>query len=489
MRGTLDTEGILSRISDGAALQAAVPHLPLPVAESIARKFVARNDHDIAGWETLVVCAERNGSTTEAVRLAELFLSRHARSPIARQVAAATFCNALAFDRAWQLLAENEGTLDLESTLRFGQLCLVKEPPRARAVFARILDAFPGILEAKLGLANATAVTADPERRKVGFLLVEDWHRPIQYPVFEACVGRRMPCFMTTSSWLVDAFSPAVIVISDLPKGKAPRMWRRLPATRIVHTRHGFGDKNYAFYAAGAADFVCVSSQAVADEYVANGVFPPERFWVTGYPALDPLFTRLKAEPRRAPGRVVLFAPTFTKDLSAGIDMGAAAVRAIRGVDTSISVIVRPHPHMREWNPEILQQWQLQTIHMPNVTYDEDTDLSELFVRADVLVSDVSSMALSYLALDRPIVCVDLGAEQRGSPYFAPDGIEWRMREAAEVCTMTQLADTIRRVLSDPKGKAAERSALRKYLFGDLTDGRAGRRIAKRISDLEKRRD
>jgi CDP-glycerol glycerophosphotransferase (TagB/SpsB family) len=325
--------------------------------------------------------------------------------------------------------------------------------------------------------------------KPVGFFLFFDWHRPIQNPVFEACVGRSIPCFMTTSLWLLRALAPAVVVVSDAPEGKMQSFRSQLPGTKIINTRHGLSDKNYAFYSAGTVDHVCVSSPDVAADYVSRGLFEPSRFWVTGYPQLDPLFSRLKKATRATGGRTVLFAPTFNKTLSAGLRLNVDAVKAIRGEDHSICVVIRPHPNMRIWNGELLTQWRAQAMQSPNVEYldDPDLDLAEVMFRSDVLVSDVSSVALSYLALNRPIVCTELGEEERTSPFFAPDAVEWRLREAADVASRKTLASLVRAALAEPERHAASRAKLRTYLFGDLTDGRSGIRIARRIQALRER--
>src|SRR5690606_13879239 len=101
--------------------------------------------------------------------------------------------------------------------------------------------------------------------------------------------------------------APDIVVVSDTQG--VGKLRSELPGIRIVHTRHGLADKDYGYAAAGAVDRVCVTSPAVAADYVQNGLSETERFWITGYPRLDPLFRAMKRGLRPEP-KTVLFAPT-----------------------------------------------------------------------------------------------------------------------------------------------------------------------------------
>jgi hypothetical protein len=77
-----------------------------------------------------------------------------------------------------------------------------------------------------------------------------------------------------------------------------------------------------------------------------------------------------------------------------------------------------------------------------------------------------------------------MSREARASPNYAPDALEWRMTEAAEVCEPARLAEAVATALVDPGRRSEERKRLRQHLFGELTDGRAGKRIAHRIAEM-----
>ena len=103
---------------------------------------------------------------------------------------------------------------------------------------------------------------------------------------------------------------------------------------------------------------------------------------------------------------------------------------------------------------------------------------------AEIMVSDVSSVAVQYLALDRPIVCVVDPSVASRSHSYAPNGIEWQLHSGAMVASnAVQTAKAVRDALSGrtPPAVVKERRALREHLYGDLTDGRAGERIVSLI--------
>ncbi|MCG8508880.1 MAG: CDP-glycerol glycerophosphotransferase family protein [Rhodospirillales bacterium] len=104
---------------------------------------------------------------------------------------------------------------------------------------------------------------------------------------------------------------------------------------------------------------------------------------------------------------------------------------------------------------------------------------------ADLLVSDASSAAFQFLALDRPIVLVTNPDHLRDKQNYDPDGIEWAWRDVGEeVLAVEDLAAAVERGLEDPDRGAGNRAKYRERLFGDLTDGRVVKRIVERISGL-----
>jgi hypothetical protein len=59
--------------------------------------------------------------------------------------------------------------------------------------------------------------------------------------------------------------------------------------------------------------------------------------------------------------------------------------------------------------------------------------------------------------------------------------------EALQPPPRSLVESLVRAALAEPERHAASRAKLRTYLFGDLTDGRSGIRIARRIQALRER--
>lgn len=296
---------------------------------------------------------------------------------------------------------------------------------------------------------------------------------------------------MSPEDWLIPALRPKVVVVSDVPQDTIRRIRYAVPAAKIVNTRHGLGDKNYAYHASTIVDYVCASSEHVAQEQIRAGWIDPAAVWVTGFPQMDALFRGIGHSAAGRPGAAVhiVFAPTFTKGLNCGELIGDDPVAALRGGRSEWRITVRPHPHMKNTHPGLLDAWHRSIKASVNAALDVEFDRSpaELLGSADLLVSDVSSVALQFLALDRPIVCLMQDEVAVTSPFFAPESYEVRLtRAAVKVARKEELGEAVRRSLEggQPESIVAERRALRTLLFGNLQDGRAAVRVARKIRDL-----
>lgn len=251
----------------------------------------------------------------------------------------------------------------------------------------------------------------------------------------------------------------------------------RDPALKHVMLLHGDSDKATSTNAqARGFDEVWVAGQAAIDRYLAAGVgLAADRFVVIGRPQVEPLLTAGPREPG-APV-VVLYAPTFegyyAETAHSSLDtMGPAMVRRLLERFPDVQVWFKPHPASGVVRPAMLAaiaeiEGLLAT--GPHVVVDRrpELTLTDCLARADVLVSDISSVVSDYLATRRPVVVTNPAGlapddfraaypSQRGSYLVAPDlaGFD----EA--------IADAL-----GPDPLRPEREALVGYLLGDLPDG------------------
>lgn len=463
----------------------------LAQTESMARQFVAEHPGEERGWLVLVGCVEQGGNFPEAERLAAMGLERFARNARLRAARARALVQCGRLDEACGLLDGSE--LSPEDALLRAEIELARDPPRAARTYAALAEAFPRHPAVALGRLAAESAGGAPERPPaIAFLVKADWHAWIHLPIAQALRAGGTAFTCTTNAWMLPALRPQVVVLSSPTPPVMGELRQRLPRARFVNTRHGVSvnGKNYGLYSAGACEFVCASSEHQAGELRRLALLPAERVWPTGYPQMDALFRRLRGGPAGAsPGRRVLFAPTFNPELSAAYLVGEDPVPALRGDDESIRVVLTGHPQLRQEAPALLAAWRSLARTRPNVEYFDSAEenVVALLPEADVLVSDVSSVATQYLALDRPLVrLVDL-ERARASRAYDPGATEWQLDAAATTVTRREdLAAAVRAALagSEPEAHAANRRRLREELFGTLTDGRAGERIAQRLANL-----
>ena len=88
---------------------------------------------------------------------------------------------------------------------------------------------------------------------------------------------------------------------------------------------------------------------------------------------------------------------------------GAEVADAIRGSGPPLGIVIKPHPVIGDWRPSWMAAWRRLANRDRQVRLVSDThaDVVPYMLAADLLVTDASSVAFEYLALDRPIVlCV-----------------------------------------------------------------------------------
>jgi CDP-glycerol glycerophosphotransferase (TagB/SpsB family) len=263
-----------------------------------------------------------------------------------------------------------------------------------------------------------------------------------------------------------------------------------LPCTRFVHVRHGLASKGVPERSFRAADYVCLTSEAVRDDFLAKGIRPRRDYWITGYVQMDNLLRapRPAALPRNR--RVVLYAPTWHDGLSSLPMLLPQAPELLRAGREDTFVVIKPHPLVQQGRDPRTAPWmeQLRATcrgRANTLLIDErGADIMPWLNAADVLVTDCSSTQLEFLALDRPMVLID-NPERFTSPHFDSSGYEWAWRDMGRtVDQATQLPAAVADALADPSAHAAARARHRNHLFGDLVDGRSGERLAARVARL-----
>lgn len=293
---------------------------------------------------------------------------------------------------------------------------------------------------------------------------------------------------MRTLNDLINA-APDTVIGADA--GALAAVKRVRPGATTVHVCHGLISKNQPARHYGMIDYVCVPSEERGRQLAAIGATPRRAFWVTGYVQMDPLFRRDLASPCTLPGEgpFVLYAPTYNPLLSSAAMLGDRLFERMAGPAGDKTVIVKPHPQIAVADPATLERWRRLASRHPNLVLVDppSSDVVPYLAAADLIVSDASSAAFQFLALDRPIIFIDNPRRFEDKEFFDPAGIEWRWRDIGErVEDVDTLWRCIDAALTDPHARGAERRRCREHLFGSLTDGRAAERIAAQVAALHR---
>jgi hypothetical protein len=169
-----------------------------------------------------------------------------------------------------------------------------------------------------------------------------------------------------------------------------------------VEVFHGFSvgkrsEQRGHFRIRGAFDLYCTQGPDTTEPFLElqhlHGNF---RVVETGWPKLDPLFS--PAQVKRAVTRpTILFASTFTEDIScARVLHDTIGQLAQRG---DWQWLVTLHPKMAA---DVVRSYH--ALAGPNLQFCATDDILQLYLQADVLLSDTSSVVPEFLVQQKPVV-------------------------------------------------------------------------------------
>ena len=206
-----------------------------------------------------------------------------------------------------------------------------------------------------------------------------------------------------------------------------------LGGLRIVHTRHGAGDRAIGFDKASASfDHVLVSGRKIRDRLVAEARVDPSKISIVGYPKFDLPPDRRCVHPLIDDGRpVVLYNPHVSPHLSSWFTAGRRVLDWFVEHDDH-HLIFAPHVMLFERSFVVsVDRLRLDRpgriepryLRAPNIHIDLGSRASTTMTytaRADIYLGDASSQVYEFLARPRP--CVFLNPRKlawRGDPNFA----------------------------------------------------------------------
>ncbi len=201
---------------------------------------------------------------------------------------------------------------------------------------------------------------------------------------------------------------------------------------RVVHTRHGAGDRAIGFDKASAGfDHVLVSGAKIRDRLVAEADVAFEAISIVGYPKFD-LAPSHPIMPMLDDGRpVVLYNPHVSPHLSSWYRHGRQVLDWFVEHDDH-QLIFAPHVMLFE-RPFVLTIDRLRLhsagrideryLRAPNIHIDLGSRASTTMAytqRADIYLGDVSSQVYEFLLRPRPCLFLNShGVDWEGDPNFA----------------------------------------------------------------------
>lgn len=205
---------------------------------------------------------------------------------------------------------------------------------------------------------------------------------------------------------------------------------------KLIHTRHGAGDRAIGFNPASAGfDLVLVSGSKIRDRLIAQAGLSPDQIALVGYPKFDLCADNRFADSFPAPTRpVVIYNPHPSPKLSSWFRHGAAVLDAFRNQDR-YNLIFAPHVMLfqRKWvvtvDPPSIARVTPPGPDLradPRIHIDTGSAASSDMSytnRADIYIGDVSSQVYEFLRAPRPCLFLNAhGVRWQDDPNY----LHWR---------------------------------------------------------------
>ncbi len=259
----------------------------------------------------------------------------------------------------------------------------------------------------------------------------------------------------------------------------ARHLARKYPCKNIVKIgmRHGayhFKDfvdiKKY-----NAFDKFCFTSPTevleAKERGITNGVF-------AGFPKLDLYFQNKELFQTKEDEKilnnltddkkVILFSATWDKKGYSSVDKWYDKLSSLTA---KYQVLITLHPWVSKEKIEVIKNTE-------NVIYLETKNVLPYLARADLMISDTSSIIAEFCALDKPIITFEVEATGRitENTISLLEAISYRVKEFKE------LESILEKALLEPNVHQENRKKYNEIMFGKL-DGRAGDRVVKQVKE------
>lgn len=228
-----------------------------------------------------------------------------------------------------------------------------------------------------------------------------------------------------------------------------------LDQLKIIHTRHGAGDRAIGFDAASSRfDHVLAAGPKIRDRLIRDAGVPSEKISVVGYPKFDLFAPAAYTVRPRNIRPVVLYNPHVAPHLSSWYGQGRAIMQWF-AVNPDYQLIFAPHIMLFE--RRVVVTIQPPGIGFPGRIPQRFREVGNIFIdahsralttmeylnRADIYLGDASSQVYEFLVEPRPCVFFNAhGVEWEKDPNFAHWHAGRVITDVAELGTALSSAST-----------------------------------------------
>lgn len=236
------------------------------------------------------------------------------------------------------------------------------------------------------------------------------------------CIGQGNKAFARLNIMVAD------VVLMTTPGLDVYQMRRSKNVSHYAHVRHGTGDATmYRLFGIDYFDSILLTGDCQKDDirYLEKARGTKKKELVTvGCSYLDELKKKMDAIPKEEGHNfTVLVSPSW----------GPSAILSKYGerlldplADTDWKIIIRPHPQSAKSEPQILERLKERYQDRGNIEWNFDRDNIYAMKRADIMISDFSSIIYDYTFLcDKPVMYVNAALDLRmydASEVYNPDG-------------------------------------------------------------------
>lgn len=212
---------------------------------------------------------------------------------------------------------------------------------------------------------------------------------------------------------------------------------------KLVHVFHAFDDLScYHRFSLDNYDAVMLVGEfekPIIRKLENLRGLPKKELYEAGLPYLDVLAEKKNAAPKQAEKifgeTTILVAPSW------GVK-GCLSQYGSRFIlllaQAGFKVIIRPHPQSLKVEPELLEQIKNEVNSFKNVEWDFNVDGSQSMQRADILISDTSSVRVDFLFIyQKPIITLEMPFDNMTDFEMADLGESWKEQ------ALRQMGDTV----------------------------------------------